>query len=78
MNAIAIEARPVIGAAGEAVCDIDQMAEQIFGEVGSRVSREVIRQVVSSVASRFQDARILTYVPIFVHQDALKELTGHK
>jgi hypothetical protein len=67
--------RPVPGAAP---WDLDQVIEQIWRELSGKVSRDTIQQVVSDVAPRYQDAQILTYVPIFIRQDALSKLTGRK
>ena len=65
-------------APGAAPWDVDQMIEQIWRELSGKVSRETIQQVVSDVAPRYQDAQILTYVPIFIRRDAFSELTGRK
>jgi hypothetical protein len=77
MDAITVEARPALRAT-LAAFDVDQMTEQVWRELGGKVSRETVQQVVSDVVPRYQDARILSYVPIFVRQDALRELTGRK
>ena len=78
MDAITVEARPALRATVAATFDVDQMTEQVWRELGGQVSRETIQRVVSDVVPRYQDARIATYVPIFVRQDALRELTGRK
>ena len=78
MDAIPVEARPALQATVAAAFDVDQMTEQVWRELGGKVSRETIQRVVSDVVPRYQDARILSYVPIFVRQDALRELTGRK
>ena len=75
---ISTEARPPLRATGAAALDVAQVAEQVWRELGGKVSRETVRQVVSDVVPRYQDARILSYVPIFVRQDALRALTGRK
>ena len=77
MDAITAEARPALRAT-LAAFDVDQMTEQVWRELGGKVSREAVQQVVSDVVPRYQDARILSYVPIFVRQDALRALTGRK
>ena len=77
MDAIPVEARPALRAT-LAAFDVDQMTEQVWRELGGKVSRETVQQVVSDVVPRYQDARILSYVPIFVRQDALRALTGRK
>ena len=78
MDAITAEARHPLRAAGAAGLDVNQMTEQVWRELGGKVSRETVQQVVSDVVPRYQDARILSYVPIFVRQDALRALTGRK
>ena len=78
MDAITVEARPALRATVAVTFDVDQMTEQVWRELGGQVSRETIQRVVSDVVPRYQDARIATYVPIFVRQDVLRELTGRK
>ena len=78
MDAITAETRHPLRAAGAAGLDINQMTEQVWRELGGKVSLETVQQVVSDVVPRYQDARILSYVPIFVRQDALRALTGRK
>ena len=78
MDAITAETRHPLRAAGAAGFDVNQMTEQVWRELGGKVSRETVQQVVSDVVPRYQDARILSYVPIFVRQDALRALTGRK
>ena len=75
---ISAEARPALRATVAAALDVNQMTEQVWRELGGKVSRETVQQVVSDVVPRYQDARILSYVPIFVRQDALRALTGRK
>ena len=75
---ISAEARPALRATVAAALDVNQMTEQVWRELGGKVSRETVQQVVSDVVPRYQDARILSYVPIFVRQDALRELTARK
>ena len=77
MDAITAETRHPLRAT-VAAFDVDQMTEQVWRELGGKVSRETVQQVVSDVVPRYQDARILSYVPIFVRQDALRALTGRK
>jgi hypothetical protein len=78
MNAISAQARHPLWAADAAAFDVNQMTEQIWRELGGKVSRETVQQVVSDVTPRYHDARILAYVPIFVRRDALRELAGGK
>jgi hypothetical protein len=75
---ISAEARPSLRGTGAAALDVAQMTEQIWRELGGKASRETVQQVVSDAVSGYQDARILSYVPIFVRQDALRALTSRR
>ncbi len=54
--------------------DVDCLVEQIWTDLGGQVSRLVIRHQVADVVPAFQDARITTYVPIFVRRRTVEQL----
>jgi hypothetical protein len=54
--------------------DVQLVVEQIWSDLGGAVSRTAIRQEVAQVIPAFADARITTYVPIFVRRRTLAQL----
>jgi len=56
--------------------DLDGMTDQLWHDLEGRVSLQMIRRVLTDVSLRYQDARVLTYVPIFVRRQAMEILLG--
>lgn len=54
--------------------DVESLVEQIWTDLGGQVSRLAIRHQVADVVPAFQDARITTYVPIFVRRRTVEQL----
>jgi hypothetical protein len=54
--------------------DVGAMVEQIWNDLQGMVSRSAIRQALVEVVSKYENARIRTYVPIFVRREALETL----
>jgi hypothetical protein len=54
--------------------DIEAIIEQIWHTFKGATSREEIREMVAEAASEYEDVRIRTYVPIFVHRDVIQRL----
>jgi len=54
--------------------DVQLGVEQIWSDLGGTLSRTAIRQEVAEVIPVFDDARITTYVPIFVRRRTLARL----
>ena len=61
-------------AGGNLDWDVESLVEQIWTDLGGQVSRLAIRQQVADVVPAFQDARITTYVPIFVRRRTVEQL----
>lgn len=53
----------------------DGLIEEIWQDLGGRISHEHIRQTVYEVAARYQDAKISTFIPIFIRR-VTKERLG--
>ena len=70
--------KPVIKleSAGNSSMDLEAIIEQIWTDLGGRASRSDIRRVVIEVSPRYADARILTYVPIFIGKEVRRRLLG--
>jgi hypothetical protein len=52
----------------------DVLVEEIWRELDKLVPRERVRFVVAEIALGFQDVRVNTYLPIFIHRRALEQL----
>jgi hypothetical protein len=54
--------------------DVQALLEQIWNHLGGTVSRSTIRQVLAEVIPNYENARVQTFVPIFVHKETVKRL----
>ena len=61
---------------GNSSIDLEAIIEQILNDLGGTASRSDIRSVVIDVAPRYADARIFTYVPIFMRKEVRRRLLG--
>ena len=52
----------------------DALVEAIWHELDRQLSRARVRRVVAEIAVGFQDARVKTFVPIFVRRRAIDKL----
>ncbi len=70
--------KPVINLdpAGNSSIDLEAIIEQIWKDLGDTASRSDIRSVLIEVAPRYADARIFTYVPIFMRKEVRRRLLG--
>jgi hypothetical protein len=70
--------KPVINLDPGRISQIDMEAtiEQIWKDLGGTASRSDIRSVVIEVAPRYADARIFTYVPIFMGKEVRRRMLG--
>jgi hypothetical protein len=70
--------KPVINLdpGGNSSIDLEAIIEQIWKDLGRTASRSDIRSVVIEVAPRYADARIFTYVPIFMGKEVRRRLLG--
>jgi hypothetical protein len=63
------------------VCDVinsidASVVEKLWQDLEGRASRDQIGRTVTEIAAQFQDARVTTFVPIFIHRRALEQLRG--
>ena len=61
---------------GTSQIDLEAIIEQIWMDLGGKASRSDIRRVVIEVSPRYADARIMTYVPIFLGKEVRRRLVG--
>ena len=52
----------------------DALIEQVWRDLNGQVSRLKIRQVATDVAAMFQDAKVRTFVPIFIRRTTCEQL----
>ena len=56
----------------------DLLVERIWCKLGKQVTRERIRQVALEVAAEFREAKITTFVPIFIRRLTLERLSNNR
>ena len=61
---------------GNSPVDIEAIIEQIWGDLRGATSRSDIRKALMEAAPKYEDARIKTYVPIFLRKEVLRRLQG--
>ena len=61
---------------GNSHFDLEAIIEQVWKDLGGTASRSDIRSVVIEVSPRYADARIMTYVPIFMGKEVRKRMVG--
>ena len=54
--------------------DVNIITEQILTELNGAASCSTIQEVLSEVLPRYENARIQTFVPIFVRRDVVERL----
>ena len=54
--------------------DVETLIERIWNDLGGKVSRSTICQVLAEVLPNYESARVQTFVPIFIHKDTVKRL----
>jgi len=71
--------KPVINLdpGGNSSIDLEAIIEQIWKDLAGTASRADIRSLVIDVAPRYADARIFTYVPIFMRKEVRRRLLGN-
>jgi hypothetical protein len=66
-------------ASNELDWDVESVVDQIWGDLGGTVTRPAIRRELAQVILAFSDARVKTYVPIFVRRQTVERLrSGHQ
>lgn len=52
----------------------DDLVDMLMQDVGQSVSRARVKEVTSEVAAQFADAKVATYIPIFVRREVRARL----
>ena len=61
-------------AAGSSNWDKETIIEQIWRDLGGVTTHEEIRKALMEVAPAYENARVKTFVPIFLRRDVLQRL----
>ena len=56
--------------------DLEAIIEKIWVDLGGSVTRSDIKSVLIEAAPKYADARIMTYVPIFLAKEVRRRLLG--
>jgi hypothetical protein len=54
--------------------NVQTLLERIWNDLEGKVSRSTVRQVLAEVIPNYESARVLAFVPIFVHKETVKRL----
>lgn len=54
--------------------DIEAITDQILNELNGYVTHSSVQDVLKEVAPNYENVRIQTFVPIFIHRDAINKL----
>ena len=60
--------------AGVSIVDLDDLTEKIWRDLQGQVDQSEIRQVLFDLKPNYQEARILTYIPILMRRNAIEIL----
>jgi hypothetical protein len=54
----------------------DSLVETLWHDLDGQVPRDQIDLTVTEIVQHFQNAKVTTFVPIFIHRRALEQLRG--
>jgi hypothetical protein len=77
MNANPVEPLSVKAEAGVSIVDLDKLAESIWRDLHGQVDQSEIRQVLVDLKPKYQEARILTFIPVLMRRNAI-EILRHR
>ena len=74
MNANPVEPLSMKAEAGVSIVDLDELAERIWRDLHGQVDQSKIRQVLVDLKPKYQEARILTFIPLLMRRNAIEIL----
>ena len=74
MNANPVEPLSMKAEAGVSIADLDELAERIWRDLHGQVDQSEIRQVLFDLKPKYQEARILTFIPVLMRRNAIEIL----
>lgn len=64
--------------AGDANSYVDDLLiDRIWSDLGKQIPHEHIRQVALEIAAEFRQAKVTTFVPIFIRRQTLQRLSNY-
>jgi hypothetical protein len=54
--------------------DVETLIEQIWNDLEGTVTRSTVRRVLTTVTPKYENARIQSYVPIFLRKETVERL----
>ena len=74
MNANPVEPLSMKAEAGVSIVDLDELTEKIWRDLQGQVDQSKIRQVLVDLKPKYQEARILTFIPLLMRRNAIEIL----
>jgi len=74
MNANPVEPLSMKAEAGASIVDLDELTERIWRDLHGQVDQPKIRQVLVDLKPKYQEARILTFIPLLMRRNAIEIL----
>ncbi|MCP4425067.1 MAG: hypothetical protein GY803_11275 [Chloroflexi bacterium] len=56
---------------------LDALVEQVRRDLREEASNEQVREAVTELVAKYHDAKVKSYIPIIIHQEALKQLNAN-
>ena len=74
MNANPVESLSMKAEAGASIVDLEELTERIWRDLHGQVDQLEIRQVLFDLKPKYQEARILTFIPVLMRRNAIEIL----
>ena len=74
MNANPVEPLSMKAEAGVSIVDLDDLTEKVWRDLQGQVDQSKIRQVLVDLKPKYQEARILTFIPVLMRRNAIEIL----
>ena len=74
MNANPVEPLSMKAEAWALIVDLDELTERIWRDLHGQVDQTKIRQVLVDLKPKYQEARILTFIPLLMRRNAIEIL----
>ena len=75
MSADPFEPHSMKAEAGASIVDLDELTDRIWRDLQGQVDQSKIRQVLIDLKPKYQEARILTFIPILMRRSAIEILS---
>jgi hypothetical protein len=58
----------------QAEWDVDSITEQILSDMNGAFTRSIVQEVLEEIVPNYEDARVQSFVPIFIRRDVVERL----